>query len=140
MDALIAGRTAERRFYMTLLTLFAILAGALAATGIYGVMSYIVTHARREIGIRLALGARPVQVRTRVLRQGLGLVAIGAAIGLAGAWSLSGLLEKQLFQITTADPGAYAGAVLLLLIVAAVACWLPATRTTRIDPATVLRD
>jgi ABC-type antimicrobial peptide transport system permease subunit len=125
---------------MTLMTLFAVLAGALAATGIYGVMSYVVTQARREIGIRLALGARPIQVRTRVLRQGLGVVAIGAAIGLAGAWSLSGLLEKQLFQITTGDPGAYIAAAVGLLIVAAVACWLPATRTTRIDPAAVLRD
>jgi putative ABC transport system permease protein len=137
---LIADRLASRRFYMTLLTLFATLAAALAATGIFGVMAYVVSQGRREIGIRLALGARPGQVRSRVLVQGLTVVAAGAVAGLIGARLLSPLLSDELFRVTPTDPSTYAAAAALLLTVATLSCWIPARRTTRVDPAVVLRE
>jgi putative ABC transport system permease protein len=139
MDALIAARLAERRFYLTLLTLFAVLAGALAAVGIYGVMSYVVSQGRKEIGIRLALGARPAQVRRGVLGQGLRVVIAGSAVGMLVALKLSSLLESQLFRTTTHDVPAFATAAVLLIGVAALACWIPASRTSRVDPVGALR-
>jgi putative ABC transport system permease protein len=140
MDALIAARVAPRRFYMTLLVLFAVLAAALAATGIFGVMAYIVSQGRREIGIRLALGARPAQVRSRIVAQGLVVVALGAAAGLVGAFLLSPLLSAELFRVTPTDPATYGAAACALLSIALLACWIPARRTTHVDPATVLRE
>ncbi|MEZ5317341.1 MAG: ABC transporter permease [Vicinamibacterales bacterium] len=140
MEGLLGNRLAERRFYVTLLSLFAALALALAATGIYGVMAFVVAQGRREIGIRLALGARPSQVRRRVVRQGLLVVGLGAAVGLVGARWLSGLLEARLFETSTGDPATYATAAIGLLAVATLACWIPARRTSAVDPAGVLRD
>lgn len=140
MDALIADKVAPRRFYMTLLSLFAVLAGTLAATGIFGVMAYVVSQGRREIGIRLALGARPGQIQSRVLSRGLLVVGVGAALGLVGARLLSYLLASELFRVTPTDPATYAVAAAVLLSAATLACWIPARRTTRVDPASVLRE
>jgi putative ABC transport system permease protein len=140
MGALIAGRVAERRFYMTLLALFAGLAAVLAATGIYGVMSCLVGQSRREIGIRLALGARPIQVRAGVVRQGLTVVAVGAALGLVGARWLSDLLATQLFEVPTTDWATYALATAGLAILATLACWMPTRMASIISPVEALRD
>jgi putative ABC transport system permease protein len=140
MGALIAGRVAERRFYMTLLALFAGLAAVLAATGIYGVMSCLVGQSRREIGIRLALGARPIQVRAGVVRQGLTVVAVGAALGLVGARWLSDLLATQLFEVPTTDWATYALATAGLAILATLACWMPTRMASIISPVEALKD
>jgi putative ABC transport system permease protein len=134
MDELIAATIAERRFYLTLLSLFAAIAGGLAVVGIYGVMSYVVGQGRKEIAIRLALGARPVQVRRGVLAHGLQVVIAGSVAGAIGAWKLSSLLQSQLFRTTTHDAAAFLGAAALLAGVAALACWIPAARTSRVDP------
>ena len=139
MEELIGLRLAERRFYMTLLTMFAALAAVLAIVGVYSVMAYVVSQGRREIGIRLALGARPAQVRTGVLIQGLRVIGAGAAIGLAGALSLSGVLKKQLFATEPNDPMTLAIAAVTLVSIAIAACWVPALRTSRVDPVGALR-
>jgi predicted permease len=130
---------AARRFNMSLLTLFAGLALALAAIGIYGVMSNAVTQRTQEIGIRLALGARSIDVLKLVLRNGLTLVIIGVAIGLAGAFALTRLMTTLLFGVTPTD-GLTIGVVSVVLIgVALLACVIPARRATRVDPLVALR-
>jgi putative ABC transport system permease protein len=140
MTQLIASSVAERRFLMTLLTLFAVLAAALAAIGVYGVMSFIVSQGRREIGIRLALGARPGQVQRRLVGQGLRVVGIGAAAGLGASLLLTRLLKSQLFETRPNDPMTIALATTMLIGAAALACWIPARRTSRVDPTESLRQ
>ena len=139
MDDLIGRNLAQRRFYLVLLGAFAALAGALAAIGVYGVMSYVVMQGRRDIGIRLALGARASQVQAGVVAQGIRVVAAGLGVGLIGAYWLSGLLEKEVFAIQTTDPATFASVAAALMAAAIVACWIPARRTSRVDPVTVLR-
>jgi putative ABC transport system permease protein len=139
MDRLMANASAERRFSLLLLTLFAAIALILSAIGIYGVMAYTTTQRRHEIGIRLALGAGGSDVLRLVVGQGMRLVLIGLAAGLFGAWTLSRVLASQLFGITAQDPVTYASVALLLGIVALVATWLPAQRATRVDPMISLR-
>jgi putative ABC transport system permease protein len=140
MDALIGVRLAERRFYLTLLGLFATLAAALAATGIYGVMANVVSQGRREIGIRLALGARAGQVRARLVRQGLVVVAIGAGAGFLMARGLSGIVPLDLFEITMTDMPTYVVAAGALVAITAIACWLPTRRAAAVNPVEVLKD
>jgi putative ABC transport system permease protein len=140
MHALIAVRLAERRFYLTLLGLFAALAAALAATGIYGVMANVVSQGRREIGIRLALGARAGQVRARLVRQGLVVVAIGAGAGFLMARGLSGIVPLDLFEITMTDMPTYVVAAGALVAITAIACWLPTRRAAAVNPVEVLKD
>jgi putative ABC transport system permease protein len=140
MEALVGVRLAERRFYLTLLGLFAALAAALAATGIYGVMAYVVSQGRREIGIRLALGARTGQVRARLLRQGLAVVAAGAVAGIAMARGLSGSVPLDLFEITMTDMPTYVVAAGALVAMTAIACWLPTRRAAAVNPVEVLKD
>jgi putative ABC transport system permease protein len=139
MDRLIANASAERRFSLLLLTLFAAIALALSAMGIYGVMAYTTTQRRHEIGIRLALGAGGSDVLRLVVGQGMRLVLIGLAAGLFGAWVLSRVLSSQLFGITAQDPVTYVTVALLLGAVALGATWLPAQRATRVDPMISLR-
>ncbi|HUQ14509.1 MAG TPA: ABC transporter permease [Gemmatimonadales bacterium] len=139
MDRLIANATAERRFSLLLLTLFAAIALVLSAIGIYGVMAYTTTQRRHEIGIRLALGAGGPDVLRLVVGQGMRLVVIGLATGLFGAWVLSRVLASQLFGITPQDPLTYVTVALLLGAVALAATWLPAQRATRVDPMISLR-
>jgi putative ABC transport system permease protein len=139
MEELIGRNVAQRRFYMVLLALFAGLAGVLAIVGTYGVMSYVVTQGRREIGIRLALGARPGQVQRELVARALRVVAVGLAVGLVGAWWGASLLSTQLFQLTPHDPGTLGGVVLLLGAAGALASWIPTRRSSRVDPVIVLR-
>jgi ABC-type antimicrobial peptide transport system permease subunit len=138
MDAAIGQTTAQRRFEMWLMTLFAALA-LLAVVGIYGVMSYTVGLRTREVRIRLALGARAGQIKQLMVRQGLMPVAAGLAIGWIGAQFASRLIEAQLFGIARHDPATHAGVAAAFLAVAIAACWMPARRTSRVDPVHVLR-
>ena len=138
-DAMMASSIATRRFNRALLVSSAALAVLLAAVGISGVMSYTVSLRRREVGVRLALGARPADVVAMIVRQGLAPIVIGLALGLAGAWWLTSLLTSQLYRITPHDPLTLSAATAAFLAVALLACWIPARRTSRVDPASVLR-
>jgi predicted permease len=140
MERLIDNASAERRVSLLLLLLFAGIALLLSALGIYGVMAYTTNQRRHEIGIRMALGARGPDVLRLVVGQGMRLVAVGLAVGLAGAWLLSRFLTSQLYGITRQDPLTYVGVAALLGAVALTASWLPAQRATRTDPATTLRS
>jgi putative ABC transport system permease protein len=130
---------AQPRFQATLLTLFGALALLLAAGGIYGVLAYAVAQRQREIGVRMALGARPRDVLSLVIGQGLKLVLLGAGLGLVLALALLRLIQSLLYCVKPTDPKTFAGATLLLVAVALLACWLPARRASRIDPMEALR-
>ncbi len=131
--------TARTDFNMTLLSIFAGLAMLLAAIGIYGVMSYAVGQRVHEIGIRMALGARAGDVLSLVLRQGLSLAAVGIAIGLFAAMWLTEAMKSLLFRVSPNDPSTFAVVGALLLVVAAVATYIPARRATKVDPIVALR-
>jgi putative ABC transport system permease protein len=139
MDQVSAESTARTNFNMTLLSIFAGLAMLLAAIGIYGVMSYAVGQRVREIGIRMALGACAGNVLSLVLRQGLGLVLIGIAIGLTGGVWLTTVMKGLLFGVRPNDPPTFAIVSALLLAVAAAATYIPARRATKVDPIVALR-
>jgi predicted permease len=130
----------QPRFATSLLAGFAGLALLLAAVGISGVMSFDVSRRTQEIGVRMALGARPVNVLAAVMGTGAKLVAIGAAVGLAGAFALTRYLEAMLYQVSPSDPLVLTGAALLLGLIAMAAIWGPAWRATRVDPMTALRS
>jgi putative ABC transport system permease protein len=119
---------------------FALLGLALAAVGLYGVISHLVAQRTTEFGIRLALGAQPGDVLADVLRRGLRLAAIGLAIGLVGAYALGRFLGSIMPRLASADPLALAGVSVLLFLVTLVACWLPARRATKVDPMIALRS
>ncbi len=140
MDANITASMGQRRFAMLLLGLFAAMALVLASIGIYGVMSYSVTQRAHEIGIRMALGAARRNVLGMVMRQGLLLVGIGVAIGLAGAFGLTRLIASQLFGVQPSDPSTFLVVATTLVGVAALATFVPAMRATRVDPVVALRD
>jgi predicted permease len=140
MEQMLAEYVAEPRFIMTLLSLFAGLALALAAVGIYGVMSYAVSQRTRELGIRLALGAQAGDIFRLVVGQGLALALIGVGIGLAAAFALTRLLTGFLVDVRATDPATFAVIALLLTVVAGLACYLPARRATKVDPMTALRS
>jgi ABC-type antimicrobial peptide transport system permease subunit len=130
---------APRRLVTRLLGLFSGLALSLASLGIYGVIAYSVVQRRQEIGIRMAIGAQRSQVLRLVMASGLKLVAVGIALGLAGALALTRFLQSLLFGVTAHDPVAFVTNAALLLAVAAAACALPALRASRVDPMRVLR-
>lgn len=140
MEANMAGSLARPRFLALLLGIFAGLALTLAAVGTYGVVSYFVAERNREIGIRMAMGAKPSAVLGLVLRHGGALAAGGLIVGLVGAFSLSRLMQSLVYEVTTTDVLTYAIAPLVLGMVALLACWIPARRATRVDPAVVLRE
>jgi putative ABC transport system permease protein len=129
----------ERRFTMLVLGLLAAVALLLAAIGIHGVLSYAVEQRRREIGIRMALGAQPSRVLRQVVGEGVGLAAAGAAIGLAGAWLLTRAMNALLFGVTATDPLTFAIVPAVLASVALVASYVPARRAMRLDPVRALR-
>jgi putative ABC transport system permease protein len=131
---------AQRKFQAWLLALFAAIALALAAIGIYGVMRYAVATRAREIGVRVALGASGSAVVRLVLSQGLALAATGVLVGVAGALALTGLLSHWLFGVTATDPLTFGSVVAVLLGASALACWLPARRAAAVDPMAVLRQ
>jgi putative ABC transport system permease protein len=140
MDSLFADASARRRFQTALVTAFALLALLLAAIGVYGVMGHMVAQRSREIGVRLALGARSEDVIRMMLRSGLRLTLPGVAAGLAGAIALSGILASFLFGVSSLDPATYVGVAALLCAVALLANYLPSRSAARLDPLRVLRD
>jgi predicted permease len=131
---------ARQRFNVTLTAFFAIAALALASIGLYGVMSYLVAQRTREIGIRVALGGQPSDVRGMVVKEAVAIAVIGLGVGTLGSLALSRGLEGFLFGITPTDPVTYGTIAVLLLAVAAGASFGPARRATRVDPLTALRD
>ena len=139
LDNLLAESVSPRRLSMSLLGVFAALALALAAVGIYGVMSYVVSLRTNEIGIRMALGAKPGDIWRLVIRRGAGLAALGVAIGTVGALALTKLLSSLLYAVKPTDPVTFAGVALLLGAIAVLACYLPARRAVRVDPMVALR-
>ena len=139
MSEVAASSFAARRFNMTLLSLFAGLALALAGIGIYGVMSNAVTQRTHEIGIRVALGARAIDVLKLVIRNGMTLVIIGVVVGLAGAFALTRLMTALLFGVTPMDALTVGTVSAVLIGVALLACYIPARRATRVDPLIALR-
>jgi len=140
ISELVTDAVARYRFSMLLLTVFGGLALCLAAVGVYGVMAYTVSQRTRELGIRLALGARAASVRHLVLRRGLGMAALGIGLGLAGTLALTRLLASQLFGVSPTDPVIIAVAAVTLAAVSAVACLVPAVRATKVDPIVALRS
>jgi putative ABC transport system permease protein len=128
------------RFRTALLSSFAAVALLLAALGIYGVLAYFVSQRSRELGIRLALGARPAELFGLVVRQGLGPVVAGAIVGIGAALALTGLMRSLLFGIEPIDVPTYVVAIASLALLSLAACALPARRAMRVDPLVALRD
>jgi ABC-type antimicrobial peptide transport system permease subunit len=139
METILANSTWQRRLWGVSISVFASLALALAAVGIYSVMSYLVGQRTREIGIRMALGAQRGDVLRLVIGQGLKLVVIGVAIGLIGSLTMTRVMASMLFGVSATDPMTFVGVALLLLVVAFLACWIPARRAAKVDPIIALR-
>jgi putative ABC transport system permease protein len=139
MDDLLARSVSQLRFTMMLTGAFAGLALILGAVGVYGVMSYVVAQRTREVGIRLAVGARPAQVVRQILARGARVTLVAVVVGLVAALGASRLLASQLFGIRPDDPPTYAAVALVLGAVALLACWVPARRAARVDPVIALR-
>lgn len=130
---------AQPRFRMMLLGLFGTLALALAAAGIFGVISYSVSCRTREVGVRMALGASPRAIQKMILREGLRIAGAGLAAGILAALALTRLLKGQLYGIGATDPYTFVGAAILLVLVALAACYVPARRAMKVDPMVALR-
>jgi putative ABC transport system permease protein len=139
MDEVMGETLAQRRATLALVGVFAGLALVLAAVGIYGVMSYAVSQRWHEIGIRIALGAQRGDIFRLVVGRGMLLIGAGVALGLVGAFGVTRFLRTLLFGVKPHDPLTFAGVAALLVIVALVACWMPARRATRVDPLVALR-
>ncbi|HTJ24289.1 MAG TPA: ABC transporter permease [Gemmatimonadaceae bacterium] len=140
ISALLASATARVRFLMVMLGAASGIALVLGAVGLYGVMAYGVSLRQREIGVRMALGARPADVSRMISRQGLVLGAVGVAIGLASALGVTRLLRGMLYDVSPTDPLTLASTCIALLAVALIASWLPARRAAGVDPAVALRS
>jgi putative ABC transport system permease protein len=139
MEERVADTVWQRRLSGALFIVFAALALALASIGVYGVMSYVVSQRTREIGVRMAMGARPRDVLKIVIWQGAKLIAAGLSAGLAVAFIVSRIIGSLLYQVSATDPLTYLVVPLLLAAVALVACYIPARRAMKIDPMIALR-
>jgi putative ABC transport system permease protein len=139
MEQAVAQSVAPRRFSMLLLTVFAIVALALASLGTYGLMSYAVAQRTREIGVRMALGARVSDVLKLVIGQGMKLAFVGVALGLVASVALTRTIKNLLFNVSATDPVTFAAIALLLALVALLACFVPARRAARVNPMIALR-
>lgn len=139
MNEVLRDSVAPQRFSMTLLSVFAGLALVMAALGVFGVLSFLVSQRTRELGIRIALGAAPGRVRAMVVGQGMRLALIGVGVGVVGALAATRLMSSQLFGVTNSDPVTYVAVSVLLIGIAGVATYLPARRATRVDPMVALR-
>jgi predicted permease len=139
MEQIVDQSTSERRFESFLMSIFAVLALVLASIGIYGVLSSLVTQRTQEIGIRIALGAQMREILRMVLSEGFRLVLLGVAIGTAGGYVLSRYLSSLFFAVNPAGAGTYLEVSLLMLGIALVACYLPASRAARVNPMVALR-
>jgi len=135
----IAESVGNQRLHTVLLGVFAGLGLALALLGVYGVVSYSVARRTQEIGVRMALGADRAAVLCMVMRQGLNLVAYGAAIGAAGALGAVRVIASELYGVKPSDPWTFSAGAALILFVGCLACWLPARRAMRVDPTVALR-
>jgi putative ABC transport system permease protein len=139
MEQYWGGGLRDRGYLLFVLGVFAFMATLLAAIGIYGVMAYTVAQRTREIGIRMALGASSLKVLALIGRRAGILISIGVLLGLAGSFALSRLIVSQLWGVTPTDPATYLAVSLLLIAVAALACFVPALRAIRVDPTEALR-
>ena len=139
MDEVVSKSMVQPRFLALLLATFSGIALFLAAIGIYGVMAYSVAQRTQEIGVRMALGARPLHVLRLIFQQSLGMLLMGTVIGLAGAFALTRLMRTLLFEITATDPLTYVSVIGLLTVVALLACYIPARRAAKVDPLIALR-
>jgi putative ABC transport system permease protein len=140
MAKLIDGSVASRRFVMSLIGSLALVALALALVGIYSVISFSVSERTREIGIRMALGAKRADVLRMVLGQGMRISAAGIVAGVAIAFALTRLLTTLLFEVSATDPKTFGLIAALLALVALLACYIPARRATKVDPLVALRS
>ena len=140
IDEIVEQQTGGQRFTTLLLGLFAAAGLVLAAVGIYGVVSFLVAQRRRELAVRLAVGASAGNVLWLVLKEGLQMAAIGASLGLLGVWASQKLIARLLFGISPVDPLTFAASATFLIAVVMVACWAPAWRAARVDPCTALRS
>jgi putative ABC transport system permease protein len=139
MENIVSTSITQPRFNLFLLGLFSVVALLLSAAGIYGVTAYTVVQRTHELGIRLALGAQVGDVLRMILGQGMAVIMIGVALGLAGAFGLMRLMKSLLFGVSETDPLTYAGITLVLVVVALAACYIPARRATKVDPLEALR-
>lgn len=139
MRELMQRETSSRREAMILLSAFAGLALLLAALGIYGVLSYAVTQRTQEMGIRIALGAERARLIRMIVRQGLAVAAIGVAIGVAAALALTRALAGLLYGVAANDPLTFAAMPVFVILIAALACYIPARRAAALDPLAALR-
>jgi putative ABC transport system permease protein len=140
MEDVVADNVSSQRFLSSLAGCFAAIAALLAAIGIYGVLSYVVTQRTREIGIRISLGATRMRVLSEFLREGMGMALAGFAAGIAGAFAAGRIMESLLHDVRSSDPSVFVAATALLALVTFLACLFPAHRATKLDPARALRQ
>jgi ABC-type antimicrobial peptide transport system permease subunit len=140
MDEVVAASTAAPRSLATLLTVFALLAIGVGTIGVYSLIAYTTDWRKREFGLRLALGANRTQVSMLIIRESLTLTAAGAIIGLAGAFAVTSLMRRFLFETSPADPLTYAFVLVLFGVLAVIAAWRPAYRASLVEPMEVLRS
>ena len=140
MEEVVAASLVQMSFTMTLLVSAAGVALVLAVVGLYGVLAYIVDQRRAEIGVRLALGAQPGDVRTMVMRQGLKIALVGVIVGTLAALALTRVVESLLFEVSERDPATFVAVALALVTVSTLATYLPARKAAGIEPLQALRD